>query len=117
MGFEIVLHFQTASKFSIDLGRCHRGVSQELAYISNTRIVTNQEKTFEFMLNALRLTGGFELSLFETRTGLSRDLIMPQVSELSELGLLSVDGHRLVSSTQGLRFLNEMTERFLPEDD
>jgi putative oxygen-independent coproporphyrinogen III oxidase len=85
--------------------------------ISNTRIVTNQEKTFEFMLNALRLTGGFELSLFETRTGLSRDLIMPQVSELSELGLLSVDGHRLVSSTQGQRFLNEMTERFLPEDD
>jgi len=85
--------------------------------ISNTRIVTNQEKIFEFMLNALRLTGGFELSLFEARTGLPRDLIMPQVSELSGLGLLSVNGHRLMPSTQGQRFLNEMTERFLPEDD
>jgi putative oxygen-independent coproporphyrinogen III oxidase len=85
--------------------------------ISKERIVTQQEKLFEFMLNALRLTEGFDLSLFEERTGLKRDIILPQGSELSEMGLLSVEGHRLVPSEQGRRFLNEMTERFLPEDD
>jgi oxygen-independent coproporphyrinogen-3 oxidase len=85
--------------------------------ISKQHIVTDQEKAFEFMLNALRLTEGFDFLLFEERTGLSRDLIQPRIRELSELGLLSVDGHQLVPSEQGRRFLNEMTERFLPEND
>ena len=85
--------------------------------ISNTRIVTDQEKIFEFMLNALRLTRGFELALFEERTALSKNLLLPEVSALAELGLLSVNGHRVAPTEQGRRFLNEMTERFLPEDD
>jgi len=85
--------------------------------ISQQRIVQDREKIFEFMLNALRLTEGFDLSLFEERTGLSSAHIMAQVSELEKLGLLSLEGSRLVPTEQGRRFLNEMTERFLPEDD
>lgn len=85
--------------------------------ISQQRIVQDREKIFEFMLNALRLTEGFDLSLFEERTGLSTAHIMAQVSELEKLGLLSLEGSRLVPTEQGRRFLNEMTERFLPEDD
>lgn len=85
--------------------------------ISQQRIVQDRDKIFEFMLNALRLTEGFDLTLFEERTGLSSAHIMAQVSELEKLGLLSLEGSRLVSTAQGRRFLNEMTERFLPEDD
>jgi len=85
--------------------------------INQQRVVQDREKVFEFMLNALRLTRGFERSLFEERTGLSSQLIAAQVSELEKLGLLLQEGDRLVPSEQGRRFLNEMTERFLPEDD
>ena len=94
----------------MDAVRNGNGVSQQ-------RLIQDREKVFEFMLNALRLTEGFDLSLFEQRTGLSSQLIGTQVSELEELGLLSLIGGRLAPSEQGRRFLNEMTERFLPEDD
>ncbi len=35
-----------------------------------TQSVRPEERAFEFMMNALRLVGGFETSLFESRTGL-----------------------------------------------
>lgn len=68
---------------------------------------------FEFMMNALRLTDGFDPALFQMRTGLPWETISMRVAEASKLGLLEVS-HGLVRPTlQGQRFLNDLLELFL----
>jgi putative oxygen-independent coproporphyrinogen III oxidase len=73
------------------------------------------ELPFEFMLNALRLVGGFEIRTFVERTGLEWEQIAPTVEALVNRKLLIVQGTRLLPSVTGLRFLNEMLLSFLSE--
>jgi oxygen-independent coproporphyrinogen-3 oxidase len=68
---------------------------------------------FEFMLNALRLTGGFDPNLFGERTGMSITAIDQALNEAEAKGLLSRD-HKLIRPTElGQRFLNDLQEMFL----
>jgi putative oxygen-independent coproporphyrinogen III oxidase len=68
---------------------------------------------FEFMLNALRLTGGFDPNLFGERTGLGINAIEKALNEAESKGLLYRD-HKLIRPTElGQRFLNDLQELFL----
>jgi putative oxygen-independent coproporphyrinogen III oxidase len=79
------------------------------------RTVPPAELPFEFMMNALRLTAGFEAALFEGRTGLRFEQVVPTLLRQQARGLLaSVDGHWAPSLT-GQRFLNDLLLDFLPE--
>jgi oxygen-independent coproporphyrinogen-3 oxidase len=70
---------------------------------------------FEFMLNALRLTGGFDPNLFGERTGLSINAIDKALNEAEAKGLLYRD-YKLIRPTElGQRFLNDLQEMFLAE--
>ena len=74
------------------------------------------ELPFEFMLNALRLVGGFEQPLFAERTGLEWSVIEPQVQALVGRHLLEkVEGHWR-PTPQGLTFLNELLLSFVSEN-
>ena len=79
------------------------------------RAVPRRELPFEFMLNALRLTAGFELTRFEERTGLAAVELVSQIGPLIERALLvrTPGGYR--ASPLGLRFLNDLLLEFLPE--
>jgi oxygen-independent coproporphyrinogen-3 oxidase len=70
---------------------------------------------FEFMLNALRLTQGFEKSWFRDRTFLSLDDISIQshIAALVSKGLLEDNHFSLKPTALGQRFLNEITVQFL----
>ncbi|MEJ0005972.1 MAG: radical SAM family heme chaperone HemW [Steroidobacteraceae bacterium] len=58
------------------------------------RTVPAAELPFEFMMNALRLTEGFDSAVFEARTGLRFEEVAPTLVTLEERGLLRVvDGH------------------------
>ena len=70
---------------------------------------------FEFMLNALRLVGGFEVETFVQHTGLEWNVIAPQVESLIARQLLVVQGTRLLTTLVGLRFLNDLLLSFLAE--
>jgi putative oxygen-independent coproporphyrinogen III oxidase len=72
---------------------------------------------FEFMLNALRLTGGVSASLFPERTGLPPETIAPLLQQARERGLLEPDPGILRPTEHGLRFLNDLLEMFLEDDD
>jgi putative oxygen-independent coproporphyrinogen III oxidase len=72
------------------------------------------ELPFEFMMNALRLTAGFDRALFETRTGLQLDQIAPTLVSQQDRGLLDVRDGRWTPTPLGLRFLNELLLAFLP---
>lgn len=68
---------------------------------------------FEFMLNALRLTNGFEANLFAERTGLTLNAIEKPLNAAEAKGLLYRD-HKIIKPTElGQRFLNDLQQVFL----
>jgi len=70
---------------------------------------------FEFMLNALRLTEGFDPNLFGERTGMNIGAIRKALDQAEAKGLLTRD-HTLIRPTElGRRFLNDLQEMFLAE--
>ena len=87
---------------------------QQGSAIQNEEIVPRDQLPFEFMLNALRLTGGFELALFAERTGLPLTSILPELDRAEADGLLARDHLRVWPTAKGQRFLNTLLERFLP---
>jgi putative oxygen-independent coproporphyrinogen III oxidase len=98
----------------------HARVKQPNEYLkpdarAEEKLVPAAELPFEFMLNALRLVEGFEVSLFSQRTGLQIHLVENQLEAAEKQGLLSRDWKRIRPTTRGRHFLNELLEAFLPD--
>ncbi|MFK7829984.1 MAG: radical SAM family heme chaperone HemW [Congregibacter sp.] len=66
----------------------------------------------EFMLNALRLTEGFSLGLFENRTGLNPSTVRAELDTLVDEKLLHCEGEQYFASELGRRFLDTVVGRF-----
>jgi oxygen-independent coproporphyrinogen-3 oxidase len=86
--------------------------------VDNEWIIPKEELGFEFMMNALRLTDGFDLSLFEQRTGLNAVTLNKKLKQASDKGLLeqsrNLENKIIVKPTLlGQRFLNELLQIFL----
>ena len=77
--------------------------------------IAAREIGFEFMMNALRLCGGFPLVLFEERTGLPLTSVLPQLDAAERRGFIVRDHQRVTPTAQGRRFLNDLLQIFLPE--
>ena len=98
----------------------HSRIKQPREYLAAQDTVAEQktisaaELPFEFMLNALRLPGGFPSALFQERTGLPFTVISSRLQIAEEKGLLERDLQRIRPSEKGQRFLNELLELFLP---
>lgn len=67
----------------------------------------------EFMMNALRLTGGFPTRLFSERTGLPLSVIEKSALAGRREGLLEADGERIRPTPRGQRFLNALLHHFI----
>ena len=79
-------------------------------------VLSESDLLFEFMLNALRLTEGFDERLFTDRTGLPAATLRERVASLRERGLVDeVSDKRWRPTPVGQRFLNELQAHFLPE--
>lgn len=79
--------------------------------------VARSELGFEFMLNALRLTGGFEVNLFAERTGLTLNMIEKELIAAETKGLIYRD-HKIIRPTElGQRFLNDLQQMFLTDPE
>jgi oxygen-independent coproporphyrinogen-3 oxidase len=73
------------------------------------------ELVFEFMLNALRLSGGFSQSLFEDRTGLKAEVLERSAKKARSRHLIEVENSGNWRPTSlGRRFLNDLMAEFLP---
>jgi oxygen-independent coproporphyrinogen-3 oxidase len=83
--------------------------------LEDERIVSSDELPFEFMMNALRLTEGFPVSLFSARTGLSLTVVLPMLEEAQRRGLIERDALHIRPTLLGQRFLNELLQLFLAE--
>jgi putative oxygen-independent coproporphyrinogen III oxidase len=81
--------------------------------IGEQRELAAAELPGEFMMNALRLNAGFELGLFQARSGLGIAGILPQLEAAEARGLLTRDHRRAVPTSLGRRFLNDLIGQFL----
>ena len=86
------------------------------AYLEGERALSESEIVFEYALNRLRLKEPFRLSEFESRCGLQRDWIMPLIQRAQADGLMICDGDLAQHTGPGWLFLNDLLERFLPEE-
>ena len=77
--------------------------------------IAREDMGFEFMLNALRLTGGFEPNRFAERTGMSINAIEQALNAAEAKGLLYRDYKLIRPTVLGQRFLNDLQEMFLAE--
>ncbi len=78
-------------------------------------VIAAEQLPFEFMLNALRLPGGFTCRSFQERTGLAWDVIGARITALRQRGLLEMTATHCRPSALGLRFVNDMLLEFMPE--
>ncbi len=76
------------------------------------RYLSRADLCGEFMLNALRLTDGFDTGLFEARTGLPLDELAATIAELTDRGLLEGSESSLRATALGRRFLDDVVGRF-----
>ena len=94
------------------------------AYLENVRAgspvqeeneVHDRQLPFEFLMNALRLAGGFHPALFEARTAQPLAVILPGMRAAEAENLLKVTPERIAPTLKGRRFLNVLLERFLDD--
>ena len=76
--------------------------------------VPREQLPFEFMLNALRLREGFELSRFSERTGLSLGAIDKALAVAEQRGLIERDFQRVWPTERGFDLLSDVQALFLP---
>jgi oxygen-independent coproporphyrinogen-3 oxidase len=67
------------------------------------------------MLNALRLTDGFDAALFADRTGRPISAARIALESAEAKGLLARDHRHIAPTALGRRFLNDLQMLFLPE--
>jgi oxygen-independent coproporphyrinogen-3 oxidase len=77
--------------------------------------IASEQLPFEFMLNALRLKGGFALADFSARTGLAESAITARLTHAQTRGWLECNGERVSATELGWRFLNDVIGLFLPD--
>ena len=83
------------------------------APLAEEREVEAKELPFEFMMNTLRLTEGFEVRQFTERTGLSINTADKALIEAERKGLITRDHLRIAPTVRGRLFLNELLQLFL----
>ncbi len=84
--------------------------------VSNHHEVARRDLPFEYMLGALRLKDGFDLSRFTQTTGLPLSAVQLTLAQARDRGLLEWDeasGH-VQASVRGFDFLSDLQALFLP---
>ncbi len=76
--------------------------------------LSEPERLFEFLLNALRLTGGFDPRLFAARTNLPTAYLAERLRPVEAKGLIERDTVGWRPTELGTRFLNDLQAEFLP---
>ncbi|TNF37566.1 MAG: radical SAM family heme chaperone HemW [Gammaproteobacteria bacterium] len=79
---------------------------------SGEEFIDEASRVFEFMLNALRLKNGFDLSLFEQHTGLPRERLADGLNQAAQKDLLAISDQHVQPSELGYRFLNDVIALF-----
>jgi coproporphyrinogen III oxidase-like Fe-S oxidoreductase len=83
--------------------------------IQGEHALNRDDLAFEFMMNALRLTDGFDGTLFFERTSLPLSSIRRELEKAERSGLLFQSSRRIAPTELGRQFLNDLLQIFLRE--
>jgi putative oxygen-independent coproporphyrinogen III oxidase len=83
--------------------------------IGGSTVLKDADVSFEFMLNALRLSNGVSTDLFVQRTGLPLSEIADTLVQAQESDLLEQRTNMIQPTPRGLDYLNDLTSLFLNE--
>lgn len=87
-------------------------LNPEKPFMSDVRLLTEDDLPLEFMMNALRLKEGVPAALFEQQTGLGLSVIDNVLGALREKQLMVDDETQLQTTPLGARFLDEVLQAF-----
>ena len=85
------------------------------ASIGGDEGIAARQRPFDYMLNALRLVGGFPLSQFEARTGLPRASIEERLDDALQRGWIERSADWVTPTEFGRRFTNDVISLFLAD--
>ncbi|KEA65195.1 Radical SAM family enzyme, similar to coproporphyrinogen III oxidase, oxygen-independent, clustered with nucleoside-triphosphatase RdgB [Marinobacterium lacunae] len=81
--------------------------------IAGDEVVAKEDQPFEFMMNALRLVDGVDIDLLTERISVDICDIYPIMQEARNKGLLEETDTKIIPSTHGRLFLNDLLALFL----
>ena len=123
LGIGAGAHSKITSGDSIIRYSCHKSPKYYLSEVDKNNFIkeehelTNNDRVFEYMMNALRLNNGFEISNFEYRTNLPINEIKEELLIAREKQLISQIDGRIKPTILGQNFLNELLQIFLRSQD
>lgn len=79
------------------------------------RPLGEDDLVLEFAMNALRLRAGFELSLFQDRTGLDPECLASHLARARRLGLAELKDQQVRPTELGRWFLNDLIACFMAD--
>ena len=84
--------------------------------LGETSTIARRDVLFEFLMNALRLTDGFDTALLSARTGRDAGEVVALLSDAlsRRLVVLEGGGERVKCSEKGYRFLDDILQQVLP---
>ncbi len=82
-------------------------------HIGGSQILTRNDIGLEFMMNALRLTDGFEIDVYNRHTGCQINLIDTALNEAEQKNWITRDTNKIQPTETGKRYLNNLMELFL----
>ena len=85
-------------------------------FVGGVTEVSPHQQTFEFMMNALRLYSGFDLSLLSARAQQSINDIEPYLSKHQSQGLIERVNNRIVPTERGRQMLDSMLQDYLVDE-
>ena len=109
-------HFDAEGQLQIERRhklRQPKGYMDPSKRLAGLQPIPHDERSFEFMMNVLRLTHGTEVDLFTQRTGVNFSDIQPILNKAYALELLDNSDSRLAPTRQGRLFLNDLLALFL----
>ncbi len=92
--------------------RSYEQLAKSAQRLDSAEAIAEDQRLFEFMLNALRLRDGVPSALLQARTGLDAEQ-QPEIAAARAKGLLIDDPQRLQASELGWRYLNDLQGMFL----
>lgn len=84
--------------------------------IGETTKLTRNDVGLEFMMNALRLTGGFPVALFFDHTGTPITVVEEALQQAEQKGFIERDIKAIRPTDHGRRFLNELLTLFVTNE-
>ncbi len=84
-------------------------------HIIDQQVLKEEDIYFEFMLNALRLTNGFDIQIFTDNSGMELSAIQSIIDKAQQRHWLKQNGSHIQLTATGQQYLNDVVSLFLPD--